>query len=41
MAKRKEKYDSLWDEEKKEVSETEDPIEVANNAEAFAEGQRL
>ena len=43
MAKRKEKeeYDSLWDEEEKEVSETKDPIEVANHAEAFAEGPEI
>lgn len=39
MAKEKEEYDSLWeDEEKKEY---EDPIEVADNTEAFAEGPEV
>ncbi len=39
MAKEKEEYDSLWeDEEKKEY---EDPIEVADNTEAFAEGPEI
>lgn len=39
MAKEKEEYDSLWeDEEKKEY---EDPMEVADNTEAFAEGPEI
>ena len=33
----KEKYDSLWDEDEEET-EYEDPIEVADNTEAFAAG---
>ena len=37
--KEKEKYDSLWDEEEKKVYE--DPIETANNTEAFAEGPEI
>ena len=37
--KEKEKYDSLWDEEEKKVYE--DPIEAANNTEAFAEGPEI
>lgn len=36
MAKEKEEYDTLWQEEEEKVSE--DPMEVADNAEAFAEG---
>lgn len=39
MAKEKEEYDSLWgDEEEKEY---EDPIETADNTEAFAEGPEI
>ncbi len=43
MAKKKEKeeYDSLWDDKEKNTTEQEDPIEVANNAEAFAEGPEI
>ncbi len=43
MAKKKEKeeYDSLWDDEEKNATEQEDPMEVANNAEAFAEGPEI
>ena len=38
MAKeKKEKYDSLWDDDE-EPTEYEDPMEVANNTEAFADG---
>jgi len=42
MAKQKEKkeHDSLWDEEE-ENHNPEDPIEVANNSEAFAEGPEI
>lgn len=42
MVKReeREKYDSLWDEEEKKT-EYEDPIEVADNAEAFAKGPEI
>ena len=43
MAKKKEKeeYDSLWDDKEKNTTEQEDPMEVANNAEAFAEGPEI
>ena len=43
MAKKKEKeeYDSLWDDKEKDVTEQEDPIETANNTEAFAEGPEI
>ena len=43
MAKKKEKeeYDSLWDDKEKDITEQEDPIEVANNAEAFAKGPEI
>lgn len=43
MAKKKEKeeYDSLWDDKEKDTTQPEDPIEVANNAEAFAEGPEI
>lgn len=38
MAKeKKEKYESLWDDDE-EPTEYEDPMEVANNTEAFADG---
>lgn len=42
MAKQreKEKYDSLWDEEEEE-NVYEDPIETANNTEAFADGPEI
>lgn len=42
MAKEKEKeeYDSLW-EEKVDKEEAEDPMEVADNAEIFAEGPEI
>lgn len=36
----KEKYDSLWDEDEEET-EYEDPIEVADNTEAFAAGPKV
>ncbi|MGN0307262.1 MAG: hypothetical protein ACI4DN_03490 [Lachnospiraceae bacterium] len=36
LAKQREEYDSLWKEEKK--SEYVDPIDTANNTEAFADG---
>lgn len=36
----KEKYESLWDEEE-EKKEYEDPIETADNTEAFAEGPQI
>ena len=43
MAKKKEKeeYDSLWDDKEKNVTEPKDPIEVANNAEVFAQGPEI
>lgn len=39
MAKKKEEYDSLWEEEEKK--ELEDPMEVADNTEVFAEGPEI
>ena len=39
MAKEKEEYDTLWEEE--EEKEYEDPNEVADNTEAFAEGPEI
>lgn len=36
----KEEYDSLWEDEE-EPTECEDPMEVANNTEAFAEGPEI
>lgn len=36
----KEKYESLWDDEE-EKKEYEDPIETADNTEAFAEGPQI
>lgn len=36
LAKKREEYETLWDEE--EAKELEDPMEVAENSEAFAEG---
>ena len=39
MAKRRKEYDSLWEEE--EPKECADPMEVADNAEAFAEGPEV
>ena len=43
MAKKKEKeeYDSLWDDKEKGITEPEDPMEVANNSEAFAKGPEI
>lgn len=38
--RKREKYDSLWDEEE-EKKEYEDPIETADNTEAFAEGPEI
>lgn len=38
--KEKEEYDSLW-EEKEENAEYEDPMEVADNTEAYAEGPAI
>lgn len=40
LAKEREEYDSLW-EEKKEEEEVEDPMEAADNTEAFAEGPEV
>lgn len=40
LAKEREEYDSLW-EEKKEEAEVEDPMEAADNTEAFAEGPEV
>lgn len=40
LAKEREEYDSLW-EEKKEEAEEEDPMEAADNTEAFAEGPEV
>ena len=37
--KEKEEYDSLWEEEEEKVYE--DPIETADNAEAFAQGPEI
>ena len=37
LAKEREEYDSLWEEEEEE-REVEDPMETADNAEAFAPG---
>ena len=39
MAKKKEEYDSLWEEEEKK--KLEDPMEVADNTEVFAEGPEI
>lgn len=39
MAKEREEYDSLWEEE--EEKEYEDPIETADNTEAFAQGPEI
>ena len=39
MAMKKEEYDSLWEEEVKK--ELEDPMEVADNTEVFAEGPEI
>lgn len=39
MAKEKEEYDSLWEEEEKK--EYEDPSEVADNSETFADGPEI
>lgn len=39
MAKEKEEYDTLWEEE--EAKEYEDPMEVADQTEAFAEGPEI
>lgn len=38
MAKKKEEYETLWEEEKKEY---EDPMEVADHTEAFADGPEI
>ena len=40
LAKEREEYDSLWEEEK-EVEEPTDPHEIADNAEAFAMGPEV
>ena len=37
LAKEREEYDSLWEEEEEE-REVEDPMETADNAETFAPG---
>lgn len=39
LAKKREEYESLWEEE--EPKEYEDPMEVAENSEAFAEGPEV
>ena len=39
LAKKREEYDTLWEEE--EPKESEDPMEVAENSEAFAEGPEI
>lgn len=39
--KEKEKYDSLWDEEEEDNTVAEDPIETADNTEAFARGPEI
>lgn len=39
--KEKEEYDSLWEKEEKKVTNEQDPIEVANNTEVFAEGPEI
>lgn len=39
MAKEKEEYDTLWQEEEEQACE--DPMEVADNTEAFAEGPEV
>lgn len=39
--KEKEEYDSLWDDEKKVHEEIEDPMEVADNAEACSAGPEI
>lgn len=39
--KEKEEYDSLWDDEKKVNEEIEDPMEVADNAEACSVGPEI
>ena len=39
MAKKKEEYETLWEEEEKK--EYEDPMEVADNTEAFADGPEI
>lgn len=40
LAKEREEYDSLWEEEPEEVTVT-DPMEVADNSEAFAAGPEI
>ena len=40
LAKEREEYDSLWEEEQEE-GEPADPMEVADNSEAFAEGPAI
>lgn len=40
LAKEREEYDSLWEEEE-EKTEYEDPLETADNTEAFAEGPEI
>lgn len=39
LAKKKEEYDSLWEEKKEEA--IEDPIETADNTEAFSKGPEI
>lgn len=41
LAKRREEYDTLWDEEKENDGESPDPMEVADSAEAFAGGPEV
>lgn len=40
LAKKREEYDSLWEEEK-EAEEAQDPTEAADNTEAFANGPEV
>ena len=40
LAKEREEYDTLWDEEQEE-GEPADPMEIADNTEAFAEGPEI
>ena len=39
--KEKEEYDSLWDEKDEKGTVQEDPIEVADNTEAFSSGPAI
>ncbi len=41
LAKEREEYDSLWEEEEEADTEAEDPMEAADNTEAFAAGPEV